>query len=266
MPYDVEVLMAHTTRCRHDWRWENAPETADMLNLWYVVDGVGTLTMRDHVYHLRAGDCFVIRLWEYCLGEHDPEHPLTVHWSLYRPRQAHGPLANEELPPVHRHLSNPAFFIPLYERAITAFNGDAAQREQAEVWMSATLLALAEEDRHAPLQAVEREAYAQVQRICDRIRANPGAPVNVAALAEECHYTPGHFTRVFRRYTGLTPQAFITQTRLDAAKSLLYISNYSITRIAEILGYRDVFFFSRHFREHTGLSPLAYRQREMQSR
>jgi AraC family transcriptional regulator of arabinose operon len=252
----VQILVAHKTYCGPDWRWENPAGKTDALNLWCVVDGSGKLTLQERVYQLRAGDCFVTRMWDFCLGEHDPAHPLTVLWAIYRTWDGEAPPPADALPPRYRSLANLPFFAQLFERAISAFNGEDSQGEAA-VWMRAVLLALAEEDGRG--ERLESGLSAQLRELCARIEAAPGHPVRVERLAEEFNLSPGHFTRVFLRCVGLTPRQFITQTRIDAAKSLLVLSNASIQRIAETLGYRDVFHFSRQFREQTGVAPTSFR-------
>ncbi|HEX2952341.1 MAG TPA: helix-turn-helix domain-containing protein [Armatimonadota bacterium] len=259
--YNVEMLIAHKTVCAPDWRWENHAGDGDILNLWCVTEGCGTLQLRNHTYSLRAGDCFVIRMREYCLGEHDPDHPLTVLWALYRYRNFSGMPFEQELPPVYRYLVNLPFFSQVFERAITSFNSEGVTRFYAEPWMSAALAALDEQDRQPQPHEPERELFERIQQLCSHIQASPGRQYRVSELAEEFHYTAGHFTRLFRQFIGVTPREYITQVRIDAAKSLLSLSNYSISRIAEVLGYRDVFYFSRQFLEQTGMSPSAFRHR-----
>ena len=78
-------------------------------------------------------------------------------------------------------------------------------------------------------------------------------------LARAVHYSPVHFGRLFRRFVGETPSAFLIRARMDAAKSLLRGSSASITQIAEYLGYGDVYFFSKQFREKVGSPPSEYR-------
>ncbi|HEY3377223.1 MAG TPA: helix-turn-helix domain-containing protein [Armatimonadota bacterium] len=259
--FDVEMLVAHKSACGPDWRWENFPNNGNVLNLWCVLEGKGTLSLADRTVAVRSGDCFVVPMWEYALGEHDPTYPLTVLWTLFRYRGTTRRPDPSVLPARFRRINNLPFFSQLFERAITAFNADAPLCHQAAPWMSATLAALEEEDRRPALQDNEQEIFAQIQQICQRLQTNPGQRACVTTLAEECSISAGHFTRVFRRYTGVTPRDYIIQTKIDAAKSLLYLSNYSITRIAEVLGYRDVFHFSRQFRDRTSHSPSHFRRR-----
>jgi AraC-like DNA-binding protein len=258
--FAVELLAAQKTLCGADWRWENLPGAVDYLNLWSVVDGKGTLTLRDEIYPVQGGDCFVLPMWNYCLGEHDPEHPLTVLWALYRYADLRGRPAEPALPRRYRRLSDPVFFNQLYVQAINAYTADGALHQHAASWMSAVLMALDEQDRQPQFAETTHPLYAQIQQIRAQLQADPGQQVTVARLAESCGYSPGHFTRLFERYIGQTPRDFITQTRMEMAKSLLYLSGYSISRVAEQLGYHDVCHFSRHFRERTGMSPSAFRR------
>ena len=47
--------------------------------------------------------------------------------------------------------------------------------------------------------------------------------------------------------------------RLARARQLLAETGLTISQIAETLGFRDVFFFSRQFTQRTGQTPSAYR-------
>ena len=61
--------------------------------------------------------------------------------------------------------------------------------------------------------------------------------------------------------TGHRPQAYVIEAKLERARQLLAESALSISEIAEALGYRDIYFFSRQFRQRTGGSPTDYRRR-----
>jgi len=65
--------------------------------------------------------------------------------------------------------------------------------------------------------------------------------------------------RRFRPATGVSLYAHAVRARVAAAGRLLVETDQPIAAIAEHLGYRDVFFFSKQFRRHAGLSPAAYR-------
>jgi len=85
--------------------------------------------------------------------------------------------------------------------------------------------------------------------------------INIAEYAEKLHMSTCWFIRVFKKYANSTPTQYITAIRLSKAKSLLESTTLSIDEIAEKVGYSDYKYFSRIFKQHTGVSPFAYRKK-----
>ncbi|MCC6579376.1 MAG: helix-turn-helix transcriptional regulator [Phycisphaeraceae bacterium] len=80
------------------------------------------------------------------------------------------------------------------------------------------------------------------------------------AMAAARGMSPSTFQRQFRRATGSTPHLCRIRHRMAEAQRLLGETNRPIKRIADELGYRDVFYFSRQFRKTFGVTPGAYRK------
>jgi transcriptional regulator GlxA family with amidase domain len=74
------------------------------------------------------------------------------------------------------------------------------------------------------------------------------------------HWSPAHFSRVFKIVAQQSPRDFLLQLRLARARHFLTETSLGVGEIADRLDYADVFFFSRQFKEKTGLSPLHYRR------
>jgi transcriptional regulator GlxA family with amidase domain len=92
------------------------------------------------------------------------------------------------------------------------------------------------------------------------IRENPGQLFSVEALAERFHCSADTFSRLFKEIVHVTPKEFCIRTRMERAQTLLRESAMSIEQIASVLGYADVFFFSRQFKQRLGTSPLRWRK------
>ena len=96
----------------------------------------------------------------------------------------------------------------------------------------------------------------------ETIEEDPGKAPTVAELAAEAGYSADHFSRLFRLVHGCGPQEYIIQSRVRLAKRLLLNGEMSVKEVARWTGYQNVFFFSRQFKEKTGLSPSQWRQGE----
>jgi iron complex transport system substrate-binding protein len=80
------------------------------------------------------------------------------------------------------------------------------------------------------------------------------------AIAAKLGMAESTLRRRFRDATGVPPHEFVLQARVNEARRLLGETNDPIKRIAQRLGYRDVYFFSRQFRQFAGVPPALYRK------
>nr|WP_235196433.1 helix-turn-helix transcriptional regulator [Streptococcus mitis] len=65
---------------------------------------------------------------------------------------------------------------------------------------------------------------------------------------------------MFKKETGETLVKYITDKRINAAKSLLSQTNISISQVSCQVGYDNYSYFTKIFKQRTGLSPGDYRK------
>jgi AraC-like DNA-binding protein len=100
----------------------------------------------------------------------------------------------------------------------------------------------------------------QVRRAKDMIAADLGASVSLQDVAAACGLSPGHFSRAFRRSTGLAPHAWLLQGRVEKAKVMLQTSDQPLGVVAQACGFANQSHFTRVFARRIGLSPGAWRR------
>ena len=77
---------------------------------------------------------------------------------------------------------------------------------------------------------------------------------------EEASKKNGTISRLFKEKIGLTVMDYILKTRVTMAKELLCKTDLSVTEISESCGFSSISFFSRTFKNETGVSPLKYKK------
>lgn len=97
-----------------------------------------------------------------------------------------------------------------------------------------------------------------VRRSKEYIEAFYPQNISLADLSAAVETSPFHLLRTFRREVGLTPHAYLTQVRVEAAKRLLR-SHMAIAEVASHTGFTDQSHLTRHFKRLTGVTPSRYR-------
>lgn len=101
--------------------------------------------------------------------------------------------------------------------------------------------------------------------VCEYIKSHLAEPFNLDGLAKMANLSPIYFHRLFTEYFGLTPNRYITQLRIKAAKAALAYSDTPLAQIAVDCGFSSQPYFTVRFQKETGITPLQYRK-QMQAR
>ncbi|HYF50020.1 MAG TPA: AraC family transcriptional regulator [Planctomycetota bacterium] len=99
-----------------------------------------------------------------------------------------------------------------------------------------------------------------MQRVYEHIHKRFNEQLTLEGLAELAGVTPNYLSRRFKSRYGTTPITYQHRLRAQAAADLLRTTEHPIKRIATMVGFRDVYFFSRMFKKVRGLPPARYRK------
>lgn len=112
------------------------------------------------------------------------------------------------------------------------------RREHHEPWLETVVAELDSPENLWPdYRLVARKAGLSLRTLRDRFRAKMGLPIHV----------------------------YVMERRIAEARRLLGSTEEPLKEIAERLGYQDVYFFSRQFKQIQGLPPAAFRKSRLVS-
>lgn len=78
-------------------------------------------------------------------------------------------------------------------------------------------------------------------------------------MADHIGISASHFSRVFKRETGMSFLDYMTDYKLDYCRRLLISTDARIEQIAGMLGYSTPQYFANRFKIKYGCSPKEYR-------
>lgn len=90
------------------------------------------------------------------------------------------------------------------------------------------------------------------------ISKNYSEPLTVEKIASVVQLNPVYCGALFKREEGRTILEYMNHIRISRAVSLLKEGNFNVTQISEMCGYKDVFYFSKTFKQIMGVSPKKY--------
>src|SRR6202022_1112173 len=100
----------------------------------------------------------------------------------------------------------------------------------------------------------------RLRKVTDLMVTHLEDEFSLIRLAREADMSEFHFSRAFKRTTGLTPSQYFIHLRLEKARRLLRETNRSIIEIGLDVGYTSPSHFAQIFRREVGISPSEYRR------
>lgn len=106
--------------------------------------------------------------------------------------------------------------------------------------------ALGFDEETVPVKAIER--------VREYIDTNLEGDLSLEQVAQAVGISSFYLSKLFRKITGVNFKNYVIQTRMEKAKRLLSAGNRNIKEVAQMVGYSDVSYFSRAFKEFSGIS------------
>jgi YesN/AraC family two-component response regulator len=97
-----------------------------------------------------------------------------------------------------------------------------------------------------------------VRKVMAYVHAHYAEPISREDIADYAGVSVRHLTRCFGQEVGVSLTTYLKRYRIKQAKQLLRMGDKNITQIANAVGFSDSGYFTRVFRQETGVSPRAY--------
>lgn len=99
---------------------------------------------------------------------------------------------------------------------------------------------------------------AEILRYMQDLAVDSNAKQDIVKIAMEYGMTPQKFRMYFKKKTARTPKEYLIDCKVEQGKKLLETGKYKVSEVAYMLGYDDVFYFSKLFKRKTGRSPKSF--------
>lgn len=237
------------------------PRITPYYYLLFVLDGQGTFHQNNRTFPLRPNDLFC--LFPQVPHEYytEPKQPLHKMILAFDGRLALQLLERIGFTPDTPHISGamtPELVQLMWDFIDLVSAPDRRNTDLARLSLFQQIF-----DRlsaHAPAAPSEAGAASSwMQKGLEYIQIHYAESITVERVAEYAGVDRTHFSKQFSKTIGLSPMQYIQQLKMNEAKLLLEQTAYTLTEIAQSVGYPDLFSFSKAFKKKVGMPPNSYR-------
>ncbi len=99
-----------------------------------------------------------------------------------------------------------------------------------------------------------------VRQIISEVQHNYREDMNLKTLAYKYHMNASYLGQIFQKEAGCSFAQYLSNTKNSIAKDLILNTNMKINDIARQVGYTDISYFYRKFKQCYGVSPASLRE------
>ena len=232
----------------------------------YVTKGYGTFKFNGKVYNLKKGDIFILLKGmqvEYVASIDDPWEYYWIGFSgsnaneyLNRTSITNSCVAN-----CKENSKIPQIILNMCEISKT-YNPSKSDDILLLKELYSLLYALIEEFPK-PFEYKDKELHTYIQDALNFINSNYMHSITVQEIADYVNLSRSYLYKMFIKNLGISPQRYLINLRMYKATLLLKGTKLPIGEVASSVGYSDSLLFSKTFSKHFSMSPLNYRNNQV---
>lgn len=239
---------------------KNREDVYDCNRFLFVKEGAGTLVVQDKEIPLEKGMfCVLLAGMSHRIAI-DPEQEMKLQWCHFRSSYEDRDLYRTLNIPFHTRITDEHGTSVLFERL---FDLLAQEKLTSRLRMKAIMLELVsmyldslsiETNKGTPSEDLQK-----IDMVLHYIDEHLADNITVENLAKQVYLHPNYFIVFFKGILGYSPIQYVNQRRMEIAKGLLLQPECNVSAVACRVGMQ-IYYFSRMFKAHTGLTPSRYRK------
>ncbi|MDK0715160.1 AraC family transcriptional regulator [Clostridium perfringens] len=232
----------------------------------YVTKGYGTFKFNGKVFNLKQGDIFILLKGmqvEYVASIDDP---WEYYWIGFSGSNANEYLnrtsiTNSCVVNCEENSKIPQIILNMCEISKT-YNPSRSDDILLLKELYSLLYALIEEFPK-PFEYKDKELHTYIQDALNFINSNYMHSITVQEIADYVNLSRSYLYKMFIKNLGISPQRYLINLRMYKATLLLKGTKLPIGEVASSVGYSDSLLFSKTFSKHFSMSPLNYRNNQV---
>ena len=231
------------------------PHYHSLYEIYFMLEGNCTYIIDNKVYNVQAGDIVIIPEG---IIHHTKYDTISHSRILVNCAPEYIPSSVKAALPLGNYLYRNPFIVDEARKIFDKTESEYKKKDEftEEILICHTYSLLYLLLRNSDSCITVDEGNKVIEQAVAYIRENFSSDITLSSLAKKFSVSPEHFSRMFKKETGLGFSKYLNSLRLQYAEHLLRNSDIqNITQIAESCGFEDSNYFSKKFKEAYGASP-----------
>ncbi|MDD3049337.1 MAG: AraC family transcriptional regulator [Bacilli bacterium] len=259
----MNVQLLYITQARYDVDWHSIKHTHHFTELFYVMRGQGSFLVEDEKFDVKEDDLIVVNPNVAHTEISVPDTPLEYIVLGISGLQFLSEDNHEVYDYSVHNYYNYKHEILFYLRTLVEEiknedeNYEAISQNLLEILILNIIRRTKKKIQIKATKKVTKECRFIEQYINDHFAED----ITLQKLSDLTYLNKYYIVHVFKKYKGLSPINYLIERRMLEAKNLLETTNYSVSKISDIIGFSSQSYFSQTFKKEMEMTPNQYRKR-----
>lgn len=250
--------------------WRDESHKHDFLELMFITDGSGSITVSGKSFTAGKGDLFVYNAGALHHEISSTQTPLEACFMAIDGLEITNLPKNHLLPSDVDCCQHVGKMFDDFSQYFTIIIKECREKEQfyTELAQSAAKAIIMLLFRLMN-QTLETDKYLEVNSVYDAAKAyideNYLENLSLDEIAAECHVNKYHLSHIFAKAHEMSVGQYISELRLKEAQRLLRTTRLPVNEISGMAGFHDVGYFCRTFKKAFACTPTAYRKKAFET-
>ena len=233
--------------------------------LIYVIDGCGIIHLSRSVHYIMANQFIILPARLPHNYEADEQNPWTIYWIHFKGENSNliSDLTGKiiDIPPSSdaRIRDRIQLFDEIIENLSLGYSME--NLEYSNLCLNHLLASFKYVNQFRKVNFAEEKDI--TKKTILYMKQNIDGQLTLKEIAAHFRLSVSHFSRLFKQRTRYAPMDYFIQLKMQYACQLIDHSNMQISEVSRDLGYEDAFYFSRMFKKTVGMSPMAYKKKNI---